>query len=56
MLYKLLLIVVVVVAVSVATAVGKDGPKWKSPLIAGVIFLVALLILELLGIKEATGT
>jgi hypothetical protein len=43
--------IVVIVAVMIAHNFGKDGPAWKAPLIAGVIFFIALFVLEMLGFK-----
>ena len=51
MIYKITMAIVVIAAVMIAHKFGKDGPGWKAPLIAGVIFFVALLVLEMLGFE-----
>ena len=52
MTYNLILIAIVVISVSIGTALGKNGPKWKAPLIAVCIFVVAVILLNFLGISE----
>ena len=54
MTYNLILIAIAVIAVSIATALSKNGPKWKGPLIAVVIYIVVLLFVDFLGLN-ATG-
>ena len=51
MTYKIVMAIVVIASVMIARKFGKDGPSWKAPLIAGVIFFVALLVLEMLGFE-----
>lgn len=51
MIYKIVMAVIVIAAVMIAHKFGKDGPGWKAPLIAGVIFFVAILVLDMLGFK-----
>lgn len=54
MIYNLILIAIVVISVSIGTALGKGGPKWKAPLISFCIFIVAFFLLNLLGLNEGT--
>ena len=51
MIYKIVMAIVVIAAVMIAHKFGKDGPGWKAPLIAGAIFFVVLIVLDLLGFK-----
>ena len=54
MTYNLILIAIVVISVSIGTALGKNGPKWKAPLISVCIFIVAVFLLGFLGLNEGT--
>ena len=52
MTYNLTLVALVVIAVLIGTKLGKGGPKWKAPLIAVSIFIIALIILNALGLTN----
>jgi len=51
MTYKIVMAIIVIISVMFAHKFGKGGPGWKAPLIAGVIFFVMLIVLDLLGFK-----
>lgn len=53
MSYKLTLVIIPIVAISVATYFGRTGPRWKGPLIAGVICLVAILTTDYPGLNPS---
>lgn len=53
MTYNLILIATVVISVIIGRALGKNGPKWKAPLIALGVFFAALLLLQFLGVNES---
>lgn len=55
MAYNLILAATVIVAVLVGRALGKNGPKWKAPLIALGIFVVAIFLLKFLGLDDGSG-
>lgn len=55
MTYNLMLIASVVISVTIGTALGKKGPKWKAPLISFCIFLIALVLLNFFGPSESAG-
>ena len=55
MTYNLILIATVVISVIVGRALGKNGPKWKAPLIAVGVFFAAILLLHYLGVNENIG-
>ena len=50
MTYNQTLLVIAVISVSIALTFGKSGPKWKGPLIAGIIFFVASMIVHYFGL------
>jgi hypothetical protein len=43
-----------VISVSIGTALGKGGSKWKAPLISLSIFVIAVALLNFLGLNEGT--
>ena len=55
MTYNLILIAIVIISVIIGTALGKNGPKWKAPLIVVCVFVVALVFLNFLGLSESAG-
>lgn len=55
MTYNLILIAIVVVSVLIGTRLGKGGPKWKAPLIAACIFVVAIILLSFSGFNAGAG-
>ena len=52
MSYNLILITATVIAVVVGIRLGKGGPKWKAPMIAVLIFVVAMIIVNYLGLAS----
>lgn len=55
MTYNLILIASVTISVIIGMALGKKGPKWKAPLISLCVFVVALVLLNFLGLSESAG-
>ena len=52
MIYNLFLVVSVVIAASVGAALGKNGPRWKGPLIALSTFVIMMVGASLVGVNN----